>query len=608
MQVQILPAPRYLSGPMNSLDPDDSWRGLNEEQLRAVGHGGKLTLVNACAGSGKTATATAKVAGWVRQGVDPGAILMLTFTRKAAGEMKARIARRLGLAVCPVEGGTYHSTALRLMRVNPSAFALETAFGILDDDGAGRLWKKILKTLGGDPREAGRAAAAHGLAVNLLKDPEEEIRRSLITRVEGAAGAYAKTKADNRVVDFDDILVLWSKALSEGRGGRGRWTHVMVDEFQDNSELQYEILRRLGALEIFAVGDPNQCIYSFRGSAPKLMSRFRRDNPECSEHTLSLNYRSGQGILDTANDALEGGERPVRLTAAGQGTGQVHKYSFGDHSQEAAFIHRGILWRLKSGTDPRQIAVLFRSGHQSAHIEMALRKAGIPYRKYGGISLTEAADVKDYLSILRAWHNPLDRISMLRVSIMFPGVGEKGAEKSIDKGEPRWPAKAQEAGLWIAQAAAAGWPRGAELLAERMQRLFRENYPDDHADRFERVLALASAAGGHPSLADFLDHYSTGDEEGGKPHPEDAVVLSTIHSAKGLEWDDVFVTGAGSTQIPSRKAEERGETEEERRLLYVAVTRARKFLCVSYPELSPRHEWQLPTPFLPPEGWRRCTQ
>lgn len=564
-----------------------------------------MTLINACAGSGKTATATAKVAGWVRGGVAPERILMLTFTRKAAGEMKARIAKRLDVDVCPVEGGTYHATALRMMRDNPQAFGLAENFGILDDDGATRLWKKALKKRGGDPKDAGRAGAAYGLAVNLLKDVEQAVAASLRKAAPGAAEEFVLEKEANRLLDFDDILLRWRDALGRGQAGRGKWTHVMVDEFQDNSELQYDILKKLGADELFVVGDPNQCIYSFRGSAPKLMARFSKEHPECRVHTLALNYRSGQSVLDAANDALIGGERPVTLKAAKAETGNVYKYAFGDPAQEADFVQRGILWRLKAGTAPSQIAVLFRSGHQSSHIEMALRRGRIPYRKYGGISITEAADVKDFLALIKTWHNPMDRGSRIRAAALFPGVGVKGAEKALGKGEPKWPGKSEEAGLWIARAAAVGWPEGAMIIAQSMRAILELNYPDDHEGRSERVEALAETGREFSGLSDFLDHYATGDEHGERAHPKDCITLSTIHSSKGLEWDDVFLTGAGSTQIPSRKAEENRQTEEERRLLYVAVTRARKFLSLSYPEFTPRGGWQLSTPFLPPEGWKR---
>lgn len=579
--------------------------GLNGEQRGAVNSGGALTLVNACAGSGKTATAAVKVAGWIQRGVPPARILMLTFTRKAAGEMKARIAKKLGSESCPAEGGTYHATALRMMRDSPGDFGLDRSFGILDDDGAAKLWKRALKKTGGDPKEARRAASTYGLAVNLLQDPEKMLAETLKTPAPGAAAAFAEEKEANKLMDFDDILIRWRDALEQGRGGLAKWSHLMVDEFQDNSELQYDILKKLGAQELFVVGDPNQCIYSFRGSAPKLMARFSSEHPECRVHTLALNYRSAQTVLDTANDSLAGGDRPIELTAAKADKGHVHKYAFNDPAQEADFVQRGVLWRLKAGTLPSQIAVLFRSGHQSSHIEMALRRARIPYRKYGGISITEAADVKDFLALLNVWHNPADRVSRLRVATLFPGVGERGAEKALERGEPKWPGKAQEAGLWVARAEAAGWPEGAPILAREMGTILELNYPEDHEDRAERLEALADAAREFPSLADFLDHYSTGDEHGGRPHPEDCITLSTIHSAKGLEWDDVFLVGAGSTQIPSRRAEESGQTEEERRLLYVAITRARKFLSLSYPAFSPRSGWQLPTPFLPPENWKK---
>jgi len=373
-----------------------SWRGLNDEQIAAVSWGGGKTLVNACAGSGKTAVAAAKVAGWIESGVPSERILMLTFTRKAAHEMKSRVGQKARSGVGNVSSGTYHAVALRLMREGVG-FGGCSSFTILDDDGVERLWKRALKESGGDPKEAGRAAARHSLAVNLLQDPDKILEEHLFTPAYGAARKFSELKKNSRVLDFDDILIQWRDALSTGAGGRGNWTHVMVDEFQDNSELQYDILKNLGAVELFVVGDPNQCIYSFRGSAPRLMARFAADHPECREYSLSSNYRSGQEILDEANYTLLHGDRPAHLQAVGNQRSAVYRYSFSNPSEEAEFVARGVLWRLKAGTKPHQVAILFRSGHQSSHIEMALRKGRIPYRKYGGSTLTDAADVKDFL-------------------------------------------------------------------------------------------------------------------------------------------------------------------------------------------------------------------
>jgi DNA helicase-2/ATP-dependent DNA helicase PcrA len=582
-----------------------SWRGLNEEQTKAVTWTGGKTLVNACAGSGKTATAAAKVAGWMEAGVAAESILLLTFTRKAAGEMRRRVSGRIGVQDCGITSGTYHSVALRLMRSGVD-FGLGGSFSVLDDDGVERLWKKSLKKCGGDPREARRAASAHSLAVNLLKDPEQAVGDVLFSPAPGAAESFASMKRESKVLDFDDILATWSEALKKGGGGRGKWTHVMVDEFQDNSEVQYEILKHLGAKEMFVVGDPNQCIYSFRGSAPKLMTRFSTDNPDAASYSLSLNYRSGQEILDEANYSLLESEKPAALIAAGGRSAKaaVHKYCFGDQRMEADFTTRGIAWRMKAGTKPGQIAILFRSAYQSTQVEMALRRSRIPYRKYGGGALTDAADVKDYLAFLRVWLNPADRVSMSRAALLFPGVGDKAVEKAVESGEARWPAKAEAAGLWIAKAQQVGWPDGARWVAEKMAGLLEHNYPDDHAERMERILELSEAAGDFTSLADFLDHYSTGEDSKGV-HPDDCITLSTIHSAKGLEWDDVFLCGAGGQQFPSKRAVESGCESEERRLFYVAVTRARKFLCLTYPESLPHHGWQGATPFAAPEGWRR---
>lgn len=579
-----------------------SWKGLNAEQLRAVSSGTPKTLVNACAGSGKTATAAAKVAGWLESGVDPSRILLLTFTRKAAGEMKARVLSKTGGTKCLVESGTYHSVALKMMRKDPGAFGMPCGeFSILGDSEIQDIWKGIIRKFGGETRLAREVSGAYGLAVNLMKAPGDELGR-YFSDGHAAAKLYSQTKAAYGSIDFDDILAAWLGALHRGVGGAGKWTHVMVDEFQDNSELQYAILNRLGAKELFVVGDPNQCIYSFRGSAPKLMRRFLLDNPDCSEHTLSLNYRSGQSILDIANNTLAGGERPVRLRAATGGRSKTHKYSLGGPEEEADFVARAVRWRLSAGKKPSDICVLFRSGSQSTRLELALKKHGIDYRKYGGLALTETSDAKDFLCLLRAWHNPADRIAKARVSMLFPGVGRKTAEKILGGGEGEWPGSAAQAGIWISQAKSMGWPRGGAYLAGKISSLFQTNYPEDCELREERVGEMGRSCSDFPDASTFLDHYAVS-KDGDESHPDGSVTISTIHSAKGLEWDDVILFGAGSEQIPSRKAAEEGGVEEERRLFYVAATRARQFLCCTYPAVSPRGTPQTFTPFLSPDGW-----
>jgi DNA helicase-2/ATP-dependent DNA helicase PcrA len=580
-----------------------SWERLNSEQLRAVENQSGKTLVNACAGSGKTSTATGKVAGWVEQGVAQDKILMLTFTRKAATEMKDRVAVILGGEV-DIEGGTYHSVAVRLMRAGARSFEEVSGFSIMDQDDAKRLWSKILRDHSIEPKYAGLAMSTYSLAVNQMVKASEGMEKNEVFRGKGILleKAYQASKERLRVMDFDDILSAWLRALQKGGGGLGRWTHVMVDELQDNSEIQYQILKHLGAEDIFAVGDPNQCIYSFRGSAPKLMKRFSQEYPECKEYTLNTNHRSGRAILNIANQAMARGDNPVFLKSWKEDPGKVYQYKTQSAQGEANCVADLVKWRLRAGHKPSQIAVLFRSRFQSHLIELSLTREKIAYRKYGGQDIFHASEVKDYISLLKAWKNPTDKLAVARVAMLFPGVGKKSVDKITEDGQTKWPAKGQEAELWISQANALSWPEAGKHLASKIIKLFPLNYPQDADERSQRILDLAETCEGFSDATEMIDYYALGESKE-KGHPDHCITLSTIHSAKGLEWKNVIVHGASHGQLPSLRSKEHAQREEERRLFYVATTRAKEFLCFTHSSTSATNQFQDPTPFLPRERW-----
>lgn len=580
-----------------------SWGGLNKEQLRAVINRSGKTLVNACAGSGKTSTATGKVAGWIEEGIGQDKILMITFTRKAAGEMKTRIGRLINRQT-EIEGGTYHSVAVKLIRAGYSGFEEVNGFSIMDQEDAKRIWTKLLTSYSIEGKYASLAMAIHGLAVNQMADAGEALDKNPIFSGEGRklSKEYENKKQQLRVLDFDDILVYWLKALEAGGGGRGRWTHIMVDELQDNSELQYQILKNLQAEEIFAVGDPNQCIYSFRGSAPKLMRRFAEEYPECKEYTLNTNYRSGQAILNAANQAMARGSNPVTLKSHGREPGQVHQYKMPTALDEANFVTDIVKWRLKSGARPSQIAILVRSRFQSHLIELSLARMQIAYRKYGGQDIFHSSEVKDFMALLKAWQKPSERLAISRVAMMFPGVGKKSAEKITENGKAEWPAKAKEAALWIAQAQAMTWPQAGRHLGEKLVTLFPLNYPQDSEERTQRIADLLETCKDFGSATEMIDYYALGESKD-KDHPEHCITLSTIHSAKGLEWENVIIHGATHGQLPSLKSDHPEQREEERRLFYVATTRAKDFLCYTHSSISATNKYQEPCPFLPRDRW-----
>lgn len=580
-----------------------SWVGLNSEQQLAVSNKSGRTLVNACAGSGKTSTATGKVAGWIEEGVSQNKILMLTFTRKAAGEMKSRIGKLINGEV-KVDGGTYHSVAIKLMRGGCGGFAGVEGFSILDQDDAKRIWTRILKNYSIEGKYAGLASSIYGLATNQIVDAAEALENNSIFRGKGSkiADEYKSIKEHLRVLDFDDILVYWLKALAQGGGGQGSWSHVMVDELQDNSELQYQILGHLKAQDIFAVGDPNQCIYSFRGSAPKLMRRFAEEHSDCKEYTLSANYRSGQAILNAANRAMAEGSNPVTLQSKISNRGQVYQYQTPSAHEEADFVTDVVKWRLSSGYKPSQIAILIRSRFQSHLIELSLTRKQIAYRKYGGQDIFHAAEVKDFLALVKAWKKPTDRLSISRVALLFPGIGKKSVEKITDNGRPEWPSKAKEAELWISQAQTMSWPDAGRHLAGKIIKLFPSNYPQDSDERIQRILDLAETCQGFAGATEMIDYYALG-ESRDKSHPDNCITLSTIHSAKGLEWENVIIHGATHGQMPSTRSDLPGQREEERRLFYVATTRAKEFLCYTHSSFSSTNKFQEPCPFLPRERW-----
>lgn len=592
---------------MNSGQPL-SIKGLSPEQARAVLSPSPRVMVIACAGSGKTSTAVANVLHWLEQGVDPKKILLLTFTRKAGEEMRGRLENRSPVDVSGLFAGTFHSLACQLVRRHPGEFGLDHSPCILDKEEAAGLWKEAAKKAGGDPRRYAEVAQAHSLAasnlvpvVNFFPRHFRLAGQAEIQRHLKASVSYTRLKREYKAVDFDDFLVLWNRALAAGKGGAGEWTHVMVDEFQDNNEAQYSILKGLGAQREFVVGDPNQSIYAFRGSAPALMRRYAEERTGCSVFTLSENYRSGQRILDVANHILLGGESPAELRAVVKREAEARKTIVSDQFEEARFVGRKIRESIAAGTPPKNIAVLARSGYYTQSLEMDLIRTRTSYRKYGGTALADSADAKDYLALLRVCLNPDDRLAKSRIAQMFPGVGRKTAARdTVDRDQ--WPVKAAPARDWISAALALGWPRAGRFLAEKLVPLLKIKYGAADTRRVQRLSAIAGECEQFCSMQEMVDHYVLNRIEKGK-HPEDAVTISTIHSAKGLEWPVVHIIGAGARQIPLQKNGETVDTEEERRLFYVAVTRARESLHITAPRAEGFLAGEVHTPFLSRDSW-----
>jgi DNA helicase-2/ATP-dependent DNA helicase PcrA len=662
--------------------------GLNEQQRAAVLHGDEPLLVVAGAGTGKTATLAHRVAHRITTGTDPGRILLLTFTRRAAGEMLRRvdeILRRLETealsqesaapatrapASAKVWGGTFHAIASRLLRLHGRAIGLEPSFTILDRADAEDLMGMLRTELGlakSDRRfplkstcmdiysRCVNARESVELAVEAhfpwCKEEGEDLRRLF--------EAYVDHKQERAVLDYDDLLLFWHGLLSEprvARSIRARFDHVLVDEYQDTNQLQAEILQLLspGGKNLTVVGDDAQAIYSFRAATVQNILDFPQQFPSTRVVTLEQNYRSTQPILDTTNEVIgSAAERHAKtLWSNRRGGARPQFVSCHDEYEQTEFVVQSVLEHREAGLALRRQAVLFRASHHSLALEIELARRNIPFRKYGGLRFVETAHVKDLISFLRLAENPRDLIAGTRVLMLMPGVGPKKARALMDAlgVTPATEAAATEGGAcpgfgrWATSptpspAAAEAWPQLVELMTAisshnpgdlpsqlKRIRLFyaplMERLYDNARARLMDLEQLEWLASRYPDRERFLTEITldppayTEDLAGPPLLDEDFLILSTIHSAKGLEWDAVFVIHASDGNIPSDMATGRPEEiEEERRLFYVALTRAKDWLHVCYPlryyvhtrSFSDVHGYAQPTRFVP-EGVRRTME
>ncbi|HEX6534473.1 MAG TPA: ATP-dependent helicase [Gemmatimonadaceae bacterium] len=611
---------------------------LNAEQLAAATFGEGPLLIIAGAGTGKTRALVHRVAHLVERGVPPHRILLLTFTRRAAQEMLARAERLVGAASARVHGGTFHATAHRLLRAFGESAGIARDFTILDQGDAVDLMGIARARLGFGERKSRfpkKETLQHVYSRHVNTDiPVEEILRQELPRFEDAAGDigrvfadYTKRKEERNLVDYDDLLLFWA-AMLEGSpelGARiaGLYDHVLVDEYQDTNALQARILRGMCRTHrnITVVGDDAQSIYSFRGATVRNILDFPEQFPGTTRITLERNYRSTQPILDVTNTVIEharerfrkrlwtertGGEPPLLVAAR-------------DEHEQTSWVVDRVLELHETGTPLREIAVLFRAGYMSADLEIELTNRKIPFEKWGGLKFLEAAHVKDVLAFLRILENPRDEVSWYRVLLLLPGIGDATARAAVDRiAERAWdpralaaftpPPRARAAHAALVSLldalrdlhdASAERPVSAEIA------LLRRVYDDILRERYDRVeprLAdldqLEAIAGGFPSRAAFLAELAldppatTQDIAAGDRDDDDALILSTAHSAKGREWDAVFVIWAVDGWFPSSRAlHGADELEEERRLMYVAMTRARNHLAVTYPVNASGSRW-----------------
>ena len=661
---------------------------LNEWQRLAVVHGDGPLLIIAGAGTGKTATLAHRVAYNIATGTDPGRILLLTFTRRAAAEMLRRvegILRRLEVesrgssapppATGKVWGGTFHATATRLLRLHGRTIGLDPSFTILDRSDAEDLMGVLRTELGlskNDRRFPLKATCMdiYSRCVNAREPVDEAVEthfpwcKDEVEDLRRLFSAYVDHKGEQSVLDYDDLLLFWHGLLTDTRAARsvrGRFDCVLVDEYQDTNRLQAEILQMIcpGGKNLTAVGDDAQAIYSFRAATVRNILDFPQQFPGTSIVTLEQNYRSTQTILDATNGVIAGAtERHAKNLWSQRTDGaKPQLVSCEDEDEQTEFVIRQVLDHREAGLSLRRQAVLFRASHHSLALELELTRRNIPFHKYGGLRFVETAHVKDLMAFLRLAENPRDLMAGTRVLMLLPGVGPKKTRALMDRlvrGAPDGGAEPDHQGSaaasdpatagfanWAAcpapSAAAGTWAELVSLmssigsrepgdLASQIKRIrifytpLLERLYDNARARLMDLEQLEWLAARFPDRARFLSEIAldpptyTEDLAGPPLLDDDFLILSTMHSAKGLEWDAVYMIHAADGNIPSDMATGKlEEVEEERRLFYVALTRAKDWLYVCYPlryytyprSFSDVHGYAQLTRFLP-ESVRPC--
>jgi DNA helicase-2/ATP-dependent DNA helicase PcrA len=619
--------------------PYDYLTDLNNEQQRAVKHGVKdgsaldagPLLVIAGAGSGKTKTLAHRVAHLVVNGIDPHRILLLTFTRRAALDMTGRVKRitsaAMGIGNIDLPwAGTFHAVGARILREYANRIGLNPSFTILDRSDAADLMDVVRHDLGLSKKESrfprkDTCLAIYSFAINSGASIKTTLRDQFPWCTEWKAdlrnlfGEYAAAKQRQNVLDYDDLLLAWSEMMNDGDLAAevgDRFDHVLVDEYQDTNRLQANILTKLkpDGRGVTVVGDDAQSIYSFRAATVRNILDFPDQfEPRARVITLEQNYRSTQPILDACNSVIEfAAERFTKnLRSDRKSKQRPFLTTVADETAQARYVAQQILDAREAGVPLKSQAVLFRASHHSAQLEIELSRRNIPFVKYGGLKFLEAAHVKDVLSVFRWCENPMDRVAGFRALKLLPGIGPTTAGKVQDQIEEQAKRPDVLTSIQVPKSAAEDWPPFASLVG-RMRKakttwpaeftLVRQWYEphlhrmyDDGQLRMADIAQLEQIAGGYESRERFLTELTldppdvTSGQARGSTLDEDYTILSTIHSAKGQEWRIVRLLNVVDGCIPSDMATRTDdEIEEERRLLYVAMTRAKDELDLVVPQ------------------------
>lgn len=595
---------------------------LNESQYQAVTTTLGPVLVIAGAGSGKTRTLVYRLAHLVEQGVAPESILLLTFTRRASQEMLWRAGRLLNDSCRRVVGGTFHGIGAMLLRRYGDRLGYGSSFTIIDRGDAEGIINLLKSSLG--LGKAGQRFPSRRALIDLISGsvnksiPLDELvanhyahlaehQEEILT----LQRHYQRFKIDHGLMDYDDLLVNWKRLLEECPEVRqaisSRFSHIMVDEYQDTNLVQADIVRLTASTHdnVMVVGDDSQSIYSFRGADFYNIIRFPKLFAGTTIIKLEENYRSTQPILSFANELIEHAAEKYTKSLFTRLPGELvpQVYAAHDERDEAAFIVATVRRLLAEGVAAPEIAVLFRSSFHSYKLELELSGADLDYEKRGGLKLTEAAHMKDMIAFMRVLVNPLDTLSWNRILLQLEHVGPTTAQKisatvaaatdpfqalaAFPPGKS-WKSAYQRLVELFARLLeqSHSLPALYELVLAYYQPIFERLYHDDFPKRRKDIDQLKGIMDGYGDLQSFIDDTSLDppEESGGKGEELNRLVLSTIHSAKGLEFAAVFVIGMAEGRFPHAAASFGEQWEEERRLLYVAVTRAKTYLYLTYPK------------------------
>ncbi len=618
--------------------PIDFRAELNDEQYAAVTAEAGPLLILAGAGSGKTRTLTYRVAYLLSKGVPPGEILLLTFTNKAAKEMLHRVQELTGVAPGRFWGGTFHSIGHRALRMYGEAIGIPRNFTILDAEESDSLMKDAVEEVDKGffkDKTRPRSGPLHEM-VSLSRNTQytllETVKKYFPQHEEIAhllpafAAKYADKKKEANVLDYDDLLDHWLTLLQTSKEMADyfnhRFRHVLVDEYQDTNILQSKIVDTIGSHhQVMAVGDDAQCIYSWRGANFENIMTFPERHPGTVIHRIETNYRSTPQILALANGVLEAQPRgrhfEKNLKAHRANSEKPFIVQAMDTREQASFIIQRIKGLVDEGCDLADIAILYRAHFQALDIQLELSRAQIPYQITSGVKFFEQAHVRDLVGLLRFVFNPTDTLAWHRIAVLLPKVGDKGAQKihAAALEHARFLQKDLISSLAdddvkskVAKEAREEWAHFASSL-QQVAEVMHDKRPQDavkcaiegwygdylkgayanYSSRLDDLQSLIGFAARFTEMQEMLAQIMLLNSETSNRSvdpTEDAVKLTTIHQAKGLEYSAVFLISLAEGMFPLRRAIESGDVEEERRLFYVAVTRARDELYLCYPKVN----------------------